>query len=83
MTSNSHLLLVALQRGWPVDGSDIDIAIVIPKVKGKTSLKVTEDYHSRFTSNYQMPHFHGRRLDFQFFYEDNSTLQDYAKIQLI
>jgi predicted nucleotidyltransferase len=74
------LLVKMLNAG---DDSDIDIAIIIPKVKGKTALKATEQYHSRFTANHQMPHFHGRRLDFQFLYEDDKSLLNYAKIQLL
>jgi predicted nucleotidyltransferase len=79
----SAFVVGSVAKGTAGDDSDIDIAIIIPKVKGKTALKATEQYHSRFTTNHQMPHFHGRRLDFQFFYEDDKSLLNYAKIQLL
>jgi predicted nucleotidyltransferase len=79
----SAFVVGSVAKGTAGDDSDIDIAIIIPKVKGKTSLKATEHYHSSFTSNHQMPHFYGRRLDFQFFYEGDATLDSYAKIQLL
>jgi len=78
----SAFVVGSVAKGTAGDESDIDIAIIIPEVKGKTALKVTEQYHSRFTSNEQMPHFKGRRLDLQFFYEDDKDLSSYAKIQL-
>ena len=79
----SAFVVGSVAKGTAGESSDIDIAIIIDKVKGKTALKVTENYHSRFTSNHQMPHFHGRRLDFQFFYEGDNSLTNYAKIQLL
>jgi predicted nucleotidyltransferase len=77
----SAFVVGSVAKGTAVDDSDIDIAIIIPRVSGKSSLKITEHYHSRYTANHQMPHFHGRRLDFQFFYEN--ALIGYSKIQLI
>lgn len=79
----SAFVIGSVAKGTAGNDSDIDVAIIIPKVKGKTALKVTENYHSRFASNLQMSHFHGRRLDFQFFYEGDKSLLDYSKIQLL
>jgi predicted nucleotidyltransferase len=78
----SAFVVGSVAKGTAGDDSDIDIAIIIPKVKGKSALKVTEQYHARFTSNSQMPHYYGRRLDFQFFYENDTSLLNYSKIQL-
>lgn len=78
----SSFVIGSVAAGTAGDDSDIDIAIIIPKVKGKSALKVTEHYHARFTANHQMPHFDKRRLDFQFFYEHDSALLAYPKIQL-
>jgi predicted nucleotidyltransferase len=33
-------------RGTVTAESDLDIAVIVPKVKGKTSLQLTEQYHS-------------------------------------
>lgn len=78
----SAFVVGSVAKGTATDESDIDIAIIIPRVKGKTSVRVSEDYHSRFTRNFQMPHFAGRRLDFQFYYEDDKSLEGYSKIEL-
>jgi len=79
----SAFVIGSVAKGTSGKDSDIDIAIIIPEVKGKTALKVTEQYHARFTLNSQMPHFHGRRLDFQFFYNGDTLLSKYSKIQLL
>ncbi|APD92017.1 hypothetical protein BM525_19225 (plasmid) [Alteromonas mediterranea] len=72
----------SVAKGTATPDSDIDIALVIPKVRGKSSLKVTEGYHSRFSFDHQMPHFHGRRIDIQFFYEESRVLDTYSKLPL-
>lgn len=78
----SAFVVGSVAKGTAGDDSDIDIAIIIPKVRGKTALKFTEQYHARFMSNHQMPHFNGRRLDFQFYYEGDASLLNYSKIKL-
>ena len=73
----------SVAKGTATPDSDIDIAVIIPSVRGKSSLQVTEQYHSRFYENRQMPHFKGRRVDLQFFYEsDLPKIADYAKLPL-
>jgi predicted nucleotidyltransferase len=79
----SAFVVGSVAKGTAGDDSDIDIAIIIPRVKGKSALKATAQYHARYTSNSQLPHFHGRRLDFQFFYEGDTSLLKYSKIQLL
>jgi predicted nucleotidyltransferase len=62
-------------KGTATKTSDIDVVIVIPKVKGKTDLKLTEEYHAKFTDSKQKPQWEGRTVDFQFFYEDSAELR--------
>ncbi len=57
------------------EGSDIDIAIIIPAKKRKSALKYTEQYHQKFSKNSDMPHWEGRRVDFQFYYCESSLLE--------
>lgn len=73
----------SVARGCATTQSDIDIALVIAPVKGKDALRVTEDYHGRFSRDYQKPHFKNRRLDLQFFYENDPALANYTKIDII
>lgn len=79
----SAFVVGSVAKGTAGDESDIDIALIIPKVNGKTALKVTEQYHARFTADHQMPHYAGRRLDLQFFYQGDVALKEYAKIPLV
>jgi hypothetical protein len=62
--------------------SDLDIAIVIPVIRGKTSLQYTANYHSCFTHNRQKPSWNGMVVDIQFFYVSDTELDDYPKIEL-
>lgn len=69
-------------KGTSTPDSDLDVALIIPPVRGKTSLQVSQAYHSQFRSNAAMPHWNGRRVDFQFFYADDPELEDYTKIAI-
>ncbi|MFS1427452.1 hypothetical protein LMH73_009865 [Vibrio splendidus] len=44
------------------------IAAVIEPRKRIKSTSFTNNYHSKFTSESQKPHFNGRRVDIQFYY---------------
>ena len=69
-------------KGLARPDSDLDIAVVIPEIRGKTALQFSERYHNRFPSDSAKPAWEGRRVDFQFFYPSNSELQGYPKIVL-
>lgn len=69
-------------NGTAKSDSDLDIALVIEKIKGKTSLSFSEVYHSSFKSDFSKPMWNNKRLDFQFFYEEDSELENINKIQL-
>jgi predicted nucleotidyltransferase len=58
-------------RGEARPDSDLDILLVIPRVRGKSALKLSERYHSRFEMESQRSTFKGRLVDFQFYYEEN------------
>ena len=60
-------------RGEARPDSDLDILLVINPVRGKRSISVSEQYHARFTSDHQKPHFAGRQVDFQFYYPDEES----------
>ena len=62
--------------------SDIDVAVIIDKLKRKSSLKVTEEYHSNFIFDYQKPSWNNKIIDFQFFYIDEFINLNIAKIKL-
>ena len=62
--------------------SDLDIAVIIEPVRGKSSLQFSDIYHSRFPSDETKPKWNGRRVDFQFFYPDDPELANYSKIPL-
>jgi predicted nucleotidyltransferase len=70
-------------RGLARPDSDLDIAVVISKIRGKTALQFTENYQSKFLDDKLKPRWNGRVVDFQFFYEDDPELQKYSKIKLI
>ncbi len=72
----------SVARGVAKPTSDLDIAVIIPPVRGKESIKVTRNYHDKFTANWQMPHWNGRIVDFQFFYPGEIELMEYRFIQL-
>lgn len=69
-------------RGTAKANSDLDIAVVIPPVRGKSSLRVSENYHGKFRSERGKPHWQGRIVDFQFFYPGEIENMKYAKIPL-
>ena len=62
--------------------SDLDIALVIPKIKGKTSIQYTKNFHSYFTSETQKPKWNSRVIDFQFYFEDDFELDEIPKIKI-
>lgn len=61
--------------------SDIDIAVIIPPVVGRTSLQVSEAFHELLW-DIEPPHWSGRVVDFQFFYENDPELAEYERISL-
>jgi predicted nucleotidyltransferase len=69
-------------RGVARPGSDLDVAVVIPRVRGKSSLQITDDHHARYMSNNLKPEWNGRVVDVQFFYPDDPELARYDKIEL-
>ena len=69
-------------KGTAKPDSDLDIALVIEPVKGKTSIKYSEYYHQKFPSDDCKPKWNGRRVDFQFFYPDDPQLATYSKIPI-
>lgn len=81
----SAAIVGSVAKGTATPASDLDIAVVIPVRRGKTSMRFTENYHSRFRTEQQKPRYGGRVVDFQFFYDnDNDTalLQTYQQIKL-
>lgn len=69
-------------KGIANPDSDLDIAVIIPPIKGKTSIKKTQEYHNKFSSDNLKPVWNERRVDFQFFYPNDPELNSYSKIQL-
>ena len=69
-------------RGTATERSDLDVAVVIPSVRGKSALEVSEIYHASFTDERFKPHWNGRVVDFQFFYPGSLELESYEKIPL-
>lgn len=70
-------------KGTANENSDLDIAIIVEPVRGKTSLQLTEAYHSKFSSEQFVPRWNGRKIDVQFFYPTDEELKSYQKIKLI
>lgn len=64
------------------EDSDVDIAVVIAPVRGKTSLRVSENFHARYGSDALMPTFAGRRVDIQFFYPGEIEAGNLSAIEL-
>jgi predicted nucleotidyltransferase len=62
--------------------SDVDIALVIAPVRGKTSLRVSENFHARYGSDAAKPAHEGKRVDFQFFYPGEIEAEGYSAIEL-
>lgn len=71
----------SVAKGTARPDSDLDIAVVIPPVRGKTSLAYTEAYHAKFPSDNVKPDYDGRRVDFQFFYPGEIPAS-YAKLDI-
>ena len=69
-------------KGSAKPGSDLDIALVVEPVRGKTSLQLTELYHSKFSNEQFAPKWKGRKIDVQFFYIEDSELETYSKIKI-
>ena len=69
-------------KGNSNPNSDLDIALIIPIVKGKTSIQYTESFHSHFISESQKPRWNNRIMDFQFYFEDDYELNEITKIEL-
>jgi|19_taG_2_1085344.scaffolds.fasta_scaffold48626_2 predicted nucleotidyltransferase len=70
-------------KGTAKPDSDLDIAVTIPKLGERISaLDFSETYHATFHSNEDMPHWKDKRIDFQFFYQNDPTFQKYNKIEL-
>lgn len=69
-------------KGLARPDSDLDIAVIIPPVRGKTALQITEYYHSKFADERWKPKWNGRIVDIQFFYSTDAELASYSKIPL-
>ncbi|MCK2000203.1 nucleotidyltransferase domain-containing protein [[Brevibacterium] frigoritolerans] len=69
-------------KGTTNDNSDLDVAIIIEAVRGKTALQITEEYHQKFLNDLFKPRWENRILDFQFFYPDDQDLKTYKKIPI-
>ncbi len=67
-------------KGTSNEKSDLDIAIVIPELKRKTSIQFSENYHSYFKLENQKPKWEERIIDFQFFFESDKDLKTIKKI---
>ncbi|HNC58624.1 MAG TPA: nucleotidyltransferase domain-containing protein [Leptospiraceae bacterium] len=72
----------SVAKGTHHDNSDLDIALVIPAIKGKTALKYTEEFHNAYRNNSCYPNFSGWKVDFQFFYASDLELNNYSKIKI-
>lgn len=68
-------------KGTARANSDFDIAVVIPPVYGKSSLKYSELFHSKL--NQTEVKWNDRTVDFQFFYPTDTELETYSKIPLV
>jgi predicted nucleotidyltransferase len=67
-------------KGISNEKSDLDIAVVIPELKRKTSIQFSENYHSYYKLESQKPKWKERIIDFQFFYETDKDLKNIKKI---
>ena len=70
-------------KGTARPDSDLDIAVIIDPVRGKSSMQYSDQYHWKFPSDESKPTWNGRRVDFQFFYPTDPELETYSKIQLL
>ena len=69
-------------KGTAKPESDLDIAVIIPPVRGKTAMEITEHYHGKYRTEADKPHINGRVIDFQFFYASDPELVDYSKLKI-
>lgn len=69
-------------KGTAREDSDLDIAIIISPIRGKTALQFTDNYHAKFSNERWKPHWKGRIVDFQFFYPEDPELKTYTKLEL-
>lgn len=69
-------------KGTTNVNSDLDVAIIIESIRGKTALQITEDYHQKFLDDLFKPRWENRILDFQFFFPDDQDLKIYKKIPI-
>lgn len=74
----------SVARGCPSPSSDLDIAVVIPVKRRISALQFSERYHQKLgRSGGSQPSFHGRSVDFQFFYPSDAALTGYSKVELV
>lgn len=74
----------SVARGCPCPSSDLDVAVVIPAKRRISSLQFSERYHQKLgLSRGSQPSFHGRSVDFQFFYPSDADLAGYTKVELV
>lgn len=69
-------------RGTATPKSDLDVAVVILKIRGKSSIQYTENFHSQFISEKLNFKWRERKLDFQFFFENDEDLDGIPKIEI-
>lgn len=73
----------SIARGTAKANSDIDIALVIPAKRRVSALRLSERFHLKMALTGGIyPTFHGRRVDFQFFFPEAEILATYAAIKL-
>ena len=68
-------------KGTQGELSDLDIAIIVKPVRGKTSLKLTELYHAKFSGDTLKIHWQGRVVDIQFFYPGETD--NHERVELL
>ncbi len=69
-------------KGTARPDSDLDIAVIITPVRGRSALQISERYHAQFADDQWKPHWNGRVVDIQFFYPDDPELAGYSRIKL-
>lgn len=79
---HSAFIIGSEAKGSSTIDSDIDIAIIVTPLKRKSSLKLSEDFHSNFIYDFQKSKWRGRVIDFQFFYEDEFLNLNIPKIEI-
>lgn len=69
-------------KGTTNSKSDLDIAVIIPNHKRKTSIRFSEDYHSNFQTLTQKPNWNNKFIDFQFFFKTDIELKKIKKLPI-